>query len=79
VDLQEDRVCAPHALELAAACDQTSTAFFMKQLGTALGRERGSRDRKGGDFGTFPSKLRRREMPLAIEQRSALVGLALQR
>jgi hypothetical protein len=25
------------ALELAAACDQTSTAFFMKQLGTAVG------------------------------------------
>ena len=27
------------ALELAAACDRTSTAFFMKQLGTVLGQD----------------------------------------
>jgi hypothetical protein len=67
------------ALELAAAPDQTSTAFFMKQLGTAVGRECGSRDQKGGDFGTLPSTLRRREMPLAIQQRFALGGLVLQR
>jgi protein gp37 len=66
------------ALELAVACDRTSTAFFMKQLGTALGRELGSRDRKGGDFGTFPPNLRRREMPVAVQQRSALADLALQ-
>jgi protein gp37 len=66
------------ALELAAACDRTSTAFFVKQLGTVLGRELGSRDRKGGDFGVFPSKLRRREMPLAIQQSASPVGLALQ-
>jgi len=46
---------------------------FHEELGTPLGLERGSRERKGGDFGTFPSKLRRREMPLAIQQRSALV------
>ncbi len=66
------------ALELAAACDRTSTAFFVKQLVTVLGRELGSRDRKGGDFGVFPSKLRRREMPLAIQQSASPVGLALQ-
>lgn len=51
----------------------------MKQLGTVLGRELGSRDRKGGDFGVFPSKLRRREMPLAVQRRGPLVDLALQR
>jgi protein gp37 len=65
------------ALELAAACDRTSTAFFMKQLGTVLGRELGSRDRKGGDFRVFPSTLRRREMPLAVQRRAPHVGLAL--
>jgi len=67
----------PWALELAAACNRTSTAFFMKQLGTVLGRELGSRDRKGGDFGVFPSGLRRREMPLAAHRRSPLLALAL--
>lgn len=60
------------ALELAAACDQTSTAFFMKSLERRWALSV-ARERKGGDFGAFPSKLRRREMPLAIQQRSALV------
>jgi protein gp37 len=52
------------ALEIAAACDQASTPFFMKQLGSVLARAVGSRDRKGGDFDAFPAKLKRREMPL---------------
>ncbi|MDQ3379518.1 MAG: phage Gp37/Gp68 family protein [Actinomycetota bacterium] len=53
------------ALELAAACDEGSIAFFMKQLGSVLGTARGMRDRKGGDFDAFPSQLKRREMPPA--------------
>lgn len=51
------------AFELADACDQASTAFFMKQLGSVLARSSGTRDRKGGDFDAFPSRLKRREMP----------------
>jgi protein gp37 len=51
------------AFELADACDEASTAFFMKQLGTVLARDLGSRDRKGGDISFFPPELRRREMP----------------
>jgi hypothetical protein len=51
------------AFELMRACDEVRTAFFMKQLGTQLGRELGARDQKGGDINTFPSVLRRREMP----------------
>lgn len=53
------------ARELADACTATGTAFFMKQLGAVAGRALGGRDRKGGDLGTFPDGLRRREMPLA--------------
>ncbi len=53
------------ALELAAACDQVSIPFFMKQLGSVLGRARNIRDRKGGDFDAFPPQLKRREMPPA--------------
>jgi protein gp37 len=53
------------ARELAAACDATNTAFFMKQLGTVTGRGLGGRDRKGGDWDAFPADLRRREMPVA--------------
>ena len=52
------------ALELMQACDGAGTAFFMKQLGTMLGRDLGARDRKGGDIESFPQRLRRREMPL---------------
>jgi protein gp37 len=52
------------ARELADACDATSTAFFMKQLGSVLSRELGVRDRKGGDIRAFPRDLQRREMPL---------------
>lgn len=51
------------ARELADACTASGTAFFMKQLGTVTGRERGASDRKGGDLGTFPRDLRRREIP----------------
>jgi len=51
------------AFELAEACDQASTAFFMKQLGSVLARAVGTSDRKGGDFDAFPTKLKRREMP----------------
>jgi protein gp37 len=49
--------------EIAAACDDAAIAFFMKQLGTPLARERGAPDRKGGDLKSFPRHLRRREMP----------------
>jgi protein gp37 len=51
------------AFELMRACDEVGTAFFMKQLGTQLGRELGARDKKGRDINSFPSVLRRREMP----------------
>ena len=51
------------AIELAEACDAAGTAFFMKQLGTPLGRALGARDRKGGDFNCFPGNVQRREMP----------------
>ncbi|HET8895415.1 MAG TPA: DUF5131 family protein [Gaiellaceae bacterium] len=51
------------ALELMDACDEAGVAFFMKQLGTLLGRDLQARDRKGGDIASFPAKLRRREMP----------------
>lgn len=54
------------ARELADACDQASTFFFMKQLGSVLGRALGSRDRKGTDLGVFPAELRRREMPSLV-------------
>lgn len=64
------------AHELAVACDDASTAFFMKQLGSVLARGLGSRDRKGGDMSVFPSELRRREMPRALNQAS---GVALAR
>lgn len=40
--------------EIVAACDEAGTAFFMKQLGTPLARERGTRDRKGSDIASFP-------------------------
>lgn len=56
------------AYELAAACDETPTEFFMKQLGSVLARNLGSRDRKGGDLSVFPSELRRREMPSTADQ-----------
>lgn len=52
------------ALEILHACDTSGTAFFMKQLGTLLGRDLGARDRKGGDIESFPELLRRREMPV---------------
>lgn len=58
------------ALELAVACDRGATAFFMKQLGSVLGRALGTRDRKGGDFSAFPEELKRREMPLAVWRRA---------
>jgi protein gp37 len=58
------------AFELAGACDEASTAFFVKQLGTVLARNVGSRDRKGGDISVFPPGLRRREMPRAIGRHS---------
>lgn len=51
------------AVELVSACDASSTALFVKQLGTVLGNALHSRDRKGGDFRVFPPELRRREMP----------------
>lgn len=51
------------AQELATACDEAGVAFFMKQLGTVLGRAVGARDRKGGDSSVFPAELRRRELP----------------
>ncbi len=51
------------ARELADACDATGVAFFMKQLGSALGRTAGARDRKGGDLAAFPPDLQRRELP----------------
>jgi protein gp37 len=51
------------AREVADACDAHGVAFFMKQLGSVLAREAGARDRKGGDIGSFPRDLRRRELP----------------
>jgi protein gp37 len=60
------------AHELAEACDQAETAFFVKQLGSVLGRALGSADRKGGDFNTFPPKLMRREMPRQAPVQAAL-------
>jgi protein gp37 len=51
------------ALELMRACDERGVAFFMKQLGTLLGRDLRAGDRKGGDIASFPANLRRREMP----------------
>jgi protein gp37 len=52
--------------EIAAACDSSGAAFFMKQLGTPLARELGASDRKGGDLKSFPRHLRRREMPASV-------------
>jgi protein gp37 len=60
------------AHELVNACDDVSTAFFMKQLGSVLARSLGSRDRKGGDMSVFPSELKRREMPRALNQRASV-------
>jgi protein gp37 len=51
------------ARELAAACDESDTALFMKQLGSVVAKEQGSLDRKGGDMSVFPPDLRRRELP----------------
>jgi protein gp37 len=51
------------ARELSDVCASSGTPFFMKQLGTVLGVERGAIDRKGADHSIFPADLRRREMP----------------
>jgi protein gp37 len=66
------------AHELAAECDRTATAFFMKQLGTVLAGQLGSRDRKGTDLATFPSKLRRRELPAGARRHGQPPRLAMQ-
>lgn len=58
--------------EILDACLAAGVAFFMKQLGTKLARERRAVDRKGGEMGTFPRHLRRRDMPLANLSASAL-------
>jgi protein gp37 len=52
--------------EILEACEQTGSAFFMKQLGTVLARDLGARDRKGGDLASLPEHLRRREMPVFL-------------
>lgn len=49
--------------EIAAVCDKTGVAFFMKQRGTPLARELGAQGRKSGDLKSFPRRLRRCEMP----------------
>jgi protein gp37 len=56
------------ATELASACEKSSTAVFVKQLGSVLGKSLDARDRKGGDFAVFPSALQRREMPAGARQ-----------
>jgi protein gp37 len=60
------------ARELADACDHTSTAFFMKQLGSVLGRRLGARDQKGTDLALFPPDLQRRELPAAMSESASI-------
>ena len=50
------------ARELRDACQTTSTAFFMKQMGSVWARENGA-DSKGGKIDYWPADLRVREMP----------------
>lgn len=49
--------------ELRALAAKSGTAFFMKQLGEALGKERSSRTRAGHDIESFPEVLQVREYP----------------
>lgn len=49
--------------EIIDQCDARGMPVFVKQLGTALYREFGMKDWKGGDYDKFPPKLQRREYP----------------
>jgi protein gp37 len=60
-------------LELADRCASAGTAFFMKQLGSVLAKEHGTRG-KGTDLELFPPELRRREMPQPRERRVAVLA-----
>lgn len=60
-------------LELSERCTSAGTAFFMKQLGSVLAKELGTRG-KGTDLELFPPELRRREMPKPRERRVAVLA-----
>lgn len=51
------------AAELRVQCEESGTAFFMKQLGEVLGKECLSSTRSGHDFDSFPAQLKLREYP----------------
>lgn len=66
------RPCRLEWLEdLRDQCIECNVPFFLKQLGSVLGRNLGCRDHKGGDMAAWPADLCMREMPITTLERSS--------
>ena len=51
------------AVDILAQCRQAGIPFFMKQMGTSVGKAAGFKVGKGDDFSEFPEALQVREYP----------------
>lgn len=60
---------AEWALDIRRQCEESSTAFFMKQMGTAWAKANRAKSSKGADPAEWPAELRVRTWPVVSPER----------